>query len=133
MSEAIPGALEPSIFQSGFDLFQPVTPSQPALSELSALSLPLPGPIKPAEAVVLQLPDGKFFCSQFGCDAVYLRPGDCRRRLKMHNGPFFPCKQPGCDMEFYRRDKLRDHLKQGHNIVVAAPRRGRRVVRLTAN
>jgi hypothetical protein len=133
VSDTTPRALESSTLPSAFNLIQPVATSQPALSDPSALPLPLPEPIKPAEAVVLQLPDGKFFCSQLGCDAVYLRPGDCRRHLKMHNGPFFPCKQPGCDMEFYRRDKLRDHMKQGHNIVVAAPRRGRRVARLTAN
>ena len=119
VSEAIPGAPEPSLFQSGLNLIQPVAPSQPALSELSALSLPLPGPIKPAEAVVLQLPDGKFFCSQFGCDAVYLRPGDCRRHLKMHNGPFFPCTEQGCPMIFYRNDKLQDHLTQRHNVINA--------------
>lgn len=113
---------------------QPVPDVQPlAYPNLAGPLLLLPEPVKPAEAVVMEHPDGKFFCSQLGCDAVYLRAGDCRRHLKMHNGPFFSCKQPGCDMEFYRRDKLRDHMKQGHNIVVAAPRRGRRAARLTAN
>jgi hypothetical protein len=133
VSEAISSALESSISPSDFNLVQPVAAFQAALPDLSILSLPLSEPIKPAEAVVLQLPDGKFFCSQLDCHAVYLRAGDCRRHLKKHNGPFFSCKQPGCDMEFYRHDKLRDHMKQGHNIVVAAPRRGRRAARLTAN
>ncbi|KAF2996929.1 hypothetical protein E8E13_006350 [Curvularia kusanoi] len=82
-------------------------------------------PIGHAEAVIMELPDGRFYCSALGCLAIYLRAGDCRRHLKKHNGPFFPCTQPGCNMEFYRADKLRSHLKQGHNLVVAAPRRGR--------
>lgn len=133
MPESTLSALESSIFSSGFNLTEPVAASQPALSNLSALSLLLPEPIRPVGAVVMERPDGKFFCSQLGCDAVYLRPGDCRRHLKMHNGPFFHCDQPRCDMEFYRRDKLRDHLKQRHNIVVSAPPRGRRAARLTAN
>jgi hypothetical protein len=123
VSEAISSALESSISPSDFNLVQPVATSQ---SALSALSLPLPEPIKPIEAVVMQLPDGKFFCSQLGCEAVYPRAGDCRRHLKKHNGPFFPCTEFDCDMEFYRHDKLRAHLKQGHNIVAAAPRRGQR-------
>lgn len=113
---------------------QPVPYVQPlAYPGLTAPLLPLPESIKPAEAVVMQLPDGKFFCSQLGCNAVYLRPGDCRRHLKKHNGPFFHCDQPGCGMDFYRHDKLRAHLKQGHSITVAAPRRGRRAARLTTN
>lgn len=113
---------------------QPVPDVQPlAYPNLAGPLLLLPEPVKHAEAVVMERTDGKFCCSQLGCDAVYVRPGDCRRHLKLHNGPFFPCKQPGCDMKFYRRDKLRDHMKQGHNIVVAAPRRGRRAARLTAH
>lgn len=132
VSDTTRSALESSIYSPGSDLFQPVATSRPALSDLSALSLPLSEPIKPAEAVVLQLPNGKFFCSQLGCDTVYPRAGDCRRHLKKHNGPFFHCDQPGCGMEFYRHDKLRAHLKQGHSIAVAAPRRGQRAANSSA-
>ncbi|KAJ8111098.1 hypothetical protein OPT61_g6226 [Boeremia exigua] len=113
---------------------------EPALSQQVPTSAPIPPlspfdslPVSlaqtsaaPAEAVVLETPDGKFFCSQLGCDATYLRVGDCRRHLKKHNGPFFACDQHGCNMEFYRHDKLRAHLKQGHGVIIAAPRRGRR-------
>ena len=76
-------------------------------------------------ATVQETTDGRFRCSE-GCPTWYGREGDCRCHLKKHNGPFFPCSQRGCDMEFYRHDKLRDHLKQGHGIVVSAPGNKRR-------
>lgn len=67
-------------------------------------------------ACVMESPDGRFFCSQIGCDASYSRVGDCRRHLKTHNGPFFICRESDCDMQFPRRDKLFAHLKQGHRM-----------------
>ena len=78
------------------------------------------------EAVVMESPYGGFFCSELGCNATYLRVGDCRRHLKKHNGPFFPCTERGCPMEFYRHDKLRAHMKQGHGITVPVPGNRRR-------
>lgn len=105
-----------------------------SLKVLDVTSAPdlLPNNISPQvshtneQAVILETTDGKFFCSELGCDATYLRAGDCRRHLKKHNGPFFPCPQRNCDMKFYRHDKLRAHMKQGHGTPVAPPRRGRR-------
>ena len=117
----IPEHLTPSLTQPG--------PNVQFADAGLALSLSLTESI---QAVAMELPDGRFFCSQLGCDAVYLRAGDCRRHLKKHNGPFFPCTQYDCNMEFYRQDKLRAHLKQGHNIVAAAPRRGQRAANSSA-
>jgi len=50
----------------------------------------------------------------YGCTKTFGRPGEYRRHMKKHNGPFVPCTQPSCGMMFYRRDKLRDHLAKGH-------------------
>ena len=52
-------------------------------------------------------------CPQ-GCTGTFRRREEYRRHMKKHTGPFFPCTQPSCGMIFYRRDKLRDHLNQGH-------------------
>ncbi|KAJ4376999.1 hypothetical protein N0V86_006438 [Didymella sp. IMI 355093] len=80
----------------------------------------------PLGAVVLQMSDGLYFCSQLGCDAIYSRIGDCRRHLKKHNGPFFYCEQRGCGMKFYRHDKLRAHMQQGHGVAIPPPGNRRR-------
>jgi hypothetical protein len=125
-------ALDQSFFPFGPDGTQPMPNVQPAYTGVVAPALPFLDPFKPIVAVVMEHPDGKFFCSQLGCDAVYLRAGDCRRHLKKHNGPFFHCDQPDCGMYFYRHDKLRAHLKQGHNIVAVAPRRGQRAANSSA-
>jgi hypothetical protein len=49
-----------------------------------------------------------------GCTDTFGRPGEYRRHMKKHNGPFFPCTHPYCGRMFYRQDKLRDHLNKGH-------------------
>jgi uncharacterized C2H2 Zn-finger protein len=49
-----------------------------------------------------------------GCTDTFGRPGEYRRHMKKHNGPFFHCTHPNCGMRFYRQDKLRDHLNKGH-------------------
>jgi hypothetical protein len=64
-----------------------------------------------------QTSDSRFRCSE-GCPTVYLRVGDCRRHLKKHNGPFYPCEQPNCPMVFYRMDKLCAHMSKGHGVPV---------------
>jgi hypothetical protein len=50
----------------------------------------------------------------YGCPNTFGRPGEYRRHMKKHNGPFFPCTHPCCGRMFYRQDKLRDHLSKGH-------------------
>lgn len=68
-------------------------------------------------ATVQGTSDSRFRCSE-GCPTVYLRVGDCRRHLKKHNGPFYPCEQPNCPMVFYRMDKLCAHMSKGHGLPV---------------
>ena len=50
----------------------------------------------------------------YGCPNTFGRPGEYRRHMKKHNGPFFPCTRPHCGRMFYRQDKLNDHLNKGH-------------------
>ncbi|KAI4662914.1 uncharacterized protein J4E79_004225 [Alternaria viburni] len=50
----------------------------------------------------------------YGCPNTFGRPGEYRRHMKKHNGPFFPCTRPHCGRMFYRQDKLSDHLNKGH-------------------
>lgn len=111
---------------------QPVF-STPMLAPEVAGQLACANPSMPRQAARLPLEavvsgNGPFFCSKSGCNATYLRLGDCRRHLKKHNGPYFYCYQYGCNMKFYRNDKLQDHLKKGHGIIItaAASRRHRR-------
>jgi len=50
----------------------------------------------------------------YGCPSTFGRPGEYRRHMKKHNGPFFPCTVLHCNKVFYRQDKLNDHLNKGH-------------------
>ena len=62
-----------------------------------------------------------FRCVHPGCDKVYKRYGDMERhRRDKHGQKVFPCTFPRCDRmggrAFGRADKLRDHLRKGHNL-----------------
>jgi hypothetical protein len=59
----------------------------------------------------------RFTCSN-GCGKSFRRAGDCRRHMLKHGPPKFKCAVIDCDMTFYRADKLRAHLKQGHKITL---------------
>ena len=52
-------------------------------------------------------------CRQ-GCRGTFRRPGDFRRHMRKHGQPRYKCLMFDCDKTFYRADKLRDHLRQGH-------------------
>ena len=52
-------------------------------------------------------------CPQ-GCVKTFCRPGDYRRHMNKHELHKFKCPMATCDKTFYRFDKVRDHLKQGH-------------------
>ncbi|KAH7385266.1 hypothetical protein DE146DRAFT_769015 [Phaeosphaeria sp. MPI-PUGE-AT-0046c] len=52
-----------------------------------------------------------------GCRGTFGRPGEYRRHMGKHANPTFFCTQRGCLKSFYRKDKLKDHLRQGHGIV----------------
>jgi uncharacterized Zn-finger protein len=49
-----------------------------------------------------------------GCPVTFSRPSDYRRHMNKHRAPKFKCPFFDCESTFYRADKLRDHLKQGH-------------------
>ncbi|XPT01465.1 hypothetical protein M3J09_010600 [Ascochyta lentis] len=111
--------------QPDFQLTMPAP--EVAMQTITAAPVAMEQILNSGDAFVQKTLDGRFRCSEGRCNKTCRRAGDCRRHLKKHNrGPFFSCTQRGCDMEFYRHDKLRDHLKQGHDIIVAAPARGRR-------
>jgi hypothetical protein len=57
-------------------------------------------------------------CTANGCTRTFRRPGDFRRHLKKHQAPTLKCIAVDCDMKFYRMDKLRDHVRQGHQIAL---------------
>lgn len=51
-------------------------------------------------------------CDQ--CGMTFKRPSELRRHMKKHSDVAYPCPEFGCSKTFYRSDKLRDHLWQGH-------------------
>jgi transcription elongation factor Elf1 len=55
------------------------------------------------------------------CDKSFQRPADLRRHMQKHDEPEYFCEVPGCGREFYRKDKLRDHVRQAHkgNIITS--------------
>jgi hypothetical protein len=61
-----------------------------------------------------QIPGGTPLDCPHGCTGTFRRTTEYRRHMKKHNGPFHPCTVPNCGKTFYRGDKLRDHLRQGH-------------------
>ncbi|RYF45448.1 MAG: C2H2-type zinc finger protein, partial [Cytophagaceae bacterium] len=48
------------------------------------------------------------------CNRTFGRSGDYRRHMKKHGPPSLRCNVINCDKTFYRVDKVRDHMKQGH-------------------
>jgi hypothetical protein len=57
-------------------------------------------------------------CSHLGCNKSYLRVGDCRRHMRVHERLRILCTEVGCGMKFHRRDKLRQHLRQRHHLTI---------------
>ncbi|EFQ89307.1 hypothetical protein PTNB73_01554 [Pyrenophora teres f. teres] len=58
-------------------------------------------------------------CEHPGCNKEFRRVGDCRRHMRKHNPvKAYSCVVDECRMKFYRLDKLRDHARDGHNIVL---------------
>lgn len=83
------------------------TPSTPSIQELHASpSLPSSSPISP----------DRHTCPH--CPRTFKRLGDVKRHEKVHipGQRRFHCRQAGCERKagFYRRDKLRDHIKTVH-------------------
>lgn len=90
--------------------------SSDSASSIGAITPTQHAPLQPAAQASLVCP--------FGCQGTFGRPGEYRRHMGKHDNPTFFCTQHGCTKSFYRKDKLKDHLRQGHGI--AQPRRARR-------
>ncbi|KNG49952.1 transcription factor c2h2 [Stemphylium lycopersici] len=63
-------------------------------------------------------PEPRISCEFPGCTKTFRRPGDFRRHMRKHQPANLKCIVDDCDMKFYRLDKLRDHIRQGHKIVL---------------
>jgi hypothetical protein len=83
----------PALHQTRFSGFNPTTTV---------------GPTHPPGANTLTCP--------LGCRGTFGRPSEYQRHWRRHEGRSYPCMQPGCSRSFHRKDKLRDHLRQGHKI-----------------
>jgi hypothetical protein len=61
-------------------------------------------------------------CDYVGCGKIFTRPGDLARHRQQHGVPQYPCLIHGCNRRhskaFYRGDKLRDHQRKKHGIVI---------------
>jgi hypothetical protein len=58
--------------------------------------------------------DTLFACSFPLCNSTFQRPADLRRHMQKHGEPTFQCEVSSCARQFYRLDKLRDHVRQAH-------------------
>jgi hypothetical protein len=58
--------------------------------------------------------DQERFACTAGCNKTFGRAGDWRRHMGKHALPKFQCIIIGCDKRFYRKDKLKAHVRQGH-------------------
>jgi hypothetical protein len=66
--------------------------------------------------------DSRVTCSL--CESTFQRPADLRRHMQKHEDPMFPCEVTGCKREFYRMDKLRDHVQKTHRGTVSTTDEG---------
>lgn len=66
--------------------------------------------------------DSRLTCSL--CDGTFQRLADLRRHVQKHKEPVFTCEVSGCAREFYRLDKLRDHVRQAHKGNVSTTNQG---------
>ena len=79
--------------------------------------------IKPAARRQSAATTARHRCNHPGCTKDYKRIGDLERhRLEKHMAGRFPCTYPACDRKgeraFGRADKLRDHVRQKHNLKI---------------
>jgi hypothetical protein len=76
------------------------------------------GPSQPIVSGGQSQPSGQANLMCNGCQVTFGRPSEYRRHLNKHTGRTHPCTEPGCSKSFYRRDKLRDHLRQRHRVAL---------------
>ncbi|OAG19192.1 hypothetical protein CC77DRAFT_1050984 [Alternaria alternata] len=95
--------------------FQPIAPATAAQMDVVAQ------PNQPSGARANarhRTAETRISCTADGCTKTFRRPGDYRRHMRKHQDPILKCIVDDCDMKFYRLDKLRDHIRQGHKMVL---------------
>ncbi|KAI1510252.1 hypothetical protein Ptr86124_010698 [Pyrenophora tritici-repentis] len=112
----------PTIGSGGYftDTLPVPTPFQGALPIAPALLAPNPSQHRGAGATFRpDVAEPRVRCEHPSCNKTFRRTGDCRRHMRKHN-PIraYSCVVDECRMKFYRLDKLRDHARDGHNIVL---------------
>jgi hypothetical protein len=78
---------------------------------------PFAGPSIPPASIAAPpaISQERFTCTA-GCNKTFGRAGDWRRHMGKHAPPKFNCIIIGCDKTFYRKDKLKAHVRQGHKM-----------------
>ncbi|KUJ15785.1 uncharacterized protein LY89DRAFT_544911, partial [Mollisia scopiformis] len=63
-----------------------------------------------------------FVCPHANCGIDFARIGDLHRHQRAHSDPTHPCNVNGCIRKgrraFYRHDKLLDHMRKKHGMMV---------------
>jgi hypothetical protein len=94
------------------------TPIQPSSAEEVDYTLILSSPNETSQ--LANTFNGRQFCRL--CNATFKRPGDVKRHARVHypEQRNFHCREPHCGRNgkhgFYRKDKLRAHQRQVHNM-----------------
>jgi hypothetical protein len=97
--------------------FQPIAPAAVAAPQPNVVAPPsLPSGVH--ADVHRRIIETRIRCTVSGCTKTFRRPGDHRRHMRKHQDPELKCIVNDCDMKFYRLDKLRDHIRQGHKMVL---------------
>jgi hypothetical protein len=100
---------------------QQLMPAGPAIGDLPVA---FAGAIEPQQTIAAPpapanahppVHKGRIACSN-GCGKTFRRAGDCRRHMLKHGPHKFTCSVFNCTKTFYRADKLRSHVKQGHKL-----------------
>lgn len=85
-------------------------------------------PLTPVVHASLQSTGPTALACPHGCRGTFGRPGEYRRHMGKHANHSFFCTQLSCTKSFYRKDKLKDHLRQGHGIAQSRRARGAAVI-----
>jgi uncharacterized Zn-finger protein len=101
------GHAPPSILSWGQSHFASTTEPPSAFAGPSSLPAVIAAPPNVGQE--------RFTCTA-GCNKTFGRAGDWRRHMGKHASHKFRCIMIDCDKTFYRKDKLKAHVKQGHKV-----------------
>ncbi|KAF2818878.1 hypothetical protein CC86DRAFT_375520 [Ophiobolus disseminans] len=100
--------------------YQPMWPTAPQLDMTLDAGLHqavAPAPPAPAPSNI-PLPTRAVGHACLNCQKTFKRAGDYRRHMRSYAAPQFHCFVQGCTKAFTRKDKRRDHMRQGHKLAV---------------